>query len=154
MKDFLLLTPGPTMVPPSVLEAMALPMIHHRTKQYQAILEKVNSDLQKVFLTKHPVMTFACSGTGAMEASITNCLSKTDKVLSFSAGKWGERYRDIAKTYGLNVISTEKASGEAFTPQEIKEALEKNPDARAVLITLCETSTAVTHPIEAIAKVT
>ena len=154
MNEFLLLTPGPTTVPPRILEKLSLPLIHHRTKEYQVILERVNANLQKVFLTKHPVMTFACSGTGAMEASITNCLSKTDKVLSFSAGKWGERYRDIARAYGLNVISTEKASGEAFTPQEIKEALEKNPDARAVLITLCETSTAVTHPIEAIAKVT
>src|SRR3990167_2979924 len=135
MKDFLLLTPGPTMVPPSVLEAMALPMIHHRTKQYQAILEKVNSDLQKVFLTKHPVMTFASSGTGAMEASITNCLSKGDTVLSFSAGKWGERYRDIAKTYGLDVKSFEKTYGTAVSAEEVKEVIGKYPSAKALLIT-------------------
>ena len=86
MKEFLLLTPGPTAVPQRVLNALALPMIHHRTKQYQAILEVVNANLGKVFLTKHPVMTFASSGTGAMEASLINLLSKGDSVLSFSAG--------------------------------------------------------------------
>ncbi len=154
MKEFLLLTPGPTNVPPRVLAKMALPMIHHRTKEFQGILERVNANLAKVFVTKNPVMTFASSGTGAMEATITNLLSKGDVVLSFSAGKWGERYRDIAKVYGMDVKSLEKESGEAFTANEVREALKANPTAKAVLITLCETSTAVCHPIQEIAKVT
>lgn len=154
MKEFLLLTPGPTNVPRRILEALSLPMIHHRTKDYQAILERVNANLKKVFLTQYDVMTFASSGTGAMEASLTNCLSKGDMVLSFSAGKWGERYRDIARAYGFDVKSFEKKYGEAFEASEIKEALGKNPSAKAVLLTLCETSTAVVHPVEAVAKVT
>jgi serine---pyruvate transaminase len=154
MKEHLLLTPGPTNVPRRVLDKVALPMIHHRTKEFQAILERVNLNLQKVFLTKHPVMTFAASGTGAMEGSITNLLSKGDTVLSFSAGKWGERYRDIAKTYGMDVKSIEKPYGEAFSAAEVEAGLKANPNAKAVIITLCETSTAVTHPIESIAKVT
>ncbi len=153
MSDMLLLTPGPSMVPQSVLDVLSLPMMHHRTKQYQAILEGVNANLKKVFLTKHPVMHFASSGTGAMEAALLNCLSKGDTVLSFSSGKWGERYRDIAKTYGFNVKSYEKAYGEAFQGNEIKEALSKEPKAKAVLITLCETSTAVLQPVQEIAKV-
>jgi aspartate aminotransferase-like enzyme len=154
MKDFLLLTPGPTKVPARVLEKAALPMIHHRTKEFQAILERTNANLSKVFATKHPVLTFAASGTGAMEGSITNLFSKGDVILSFSAGKWGERYRDIAKAYGLEVKSFEKAYGEAFTPAEVEAGLKANPNAKGVLVTLCETSTAVVHPIEAIAKVT
>lgn len=154
MNDFLLLTPGPTTVPDRVLQKSSLPLIHHRTKDYQAILERVNANLQKVFLTRHPVMTFASSGTGAMEASVTNCLSKGDLVLSFSAGKWGERYRDISRAFGLDVKSFEKAYGEAFDPQEVERALEAHPNAKAVLITLCETSTAVVHPVEKIAKLT
>ena len=154
MKEFLLLTPGPTSVPARILEKTALPVIHHRTKEYQAILERVNANLQKVFLTKHPVLTFASSGTGAMEGSITNCLSKGDTVLSFSSGKWGERYRDIARAYGLDVKSFEKKYGEAIDPAEVADALKKNPSTKAVLIALCETSTAVVHPIEAIAKLT
>ena len=154
MNEFLLLTPGPTTVPPRILEKLSLPLIHHRTKEYQAILERVSANLQKVFLTKHPVMTFASSGTGAMEASITNCLSKGDTVLSFSAGKWGERYRDIAKAYGLDVKSFEKPYGTAVSAEEVKEGIQKHPGAKAILITLCETSTAVLHPVEAIAKLT
>ncbi len=154
MKETLLLTPGPTNVPRRVLDATALPMIHHRTKEFQGILERVNANLQKVFVTKNPVMTFAASGTGAMEASITNLLSRGDKVLSFSAGKWGERYRDIAKTFGLNVQSIEGVYGEAFDPQQIREELKKNPDAKAVLTTLCETSTAVMHPVKEFAQIT
>jgi len=88
-----------------------------------------------------------------MEGSITNCLSVGDTALSFSAGKWGERYRDIARAYGLDVKSFEKRYGEAVEAGEVEAALKKNPNAKAVLITLCETSTAVLHPIEAIAKV-
>ena len=154
MKDFLLLTPGPTTVPSRILEKSSLPLIHHRTKEYQALLERINGNLKKVFLTQYPVMTFASSGTGAMEGSITNCLSKGEPVLSFSAGKWGERYRDIARAYGLDVKSFEKKYGEAIAPFEVEEALKQNPNAKAILITLCETSTAVLHPIEAIAKIT
>lgn len=154
MKEFLLLTPGPTNVPRRILDKTAVPMIHHRTKEYQAILERVNANLQKVFCTKNPVLTFAASGTGAMEGSITNLLSKGDVVLSFSAGKWGERYRDIAKTYGLDVKSFEKPYGEAFTAAEVKDALAKHPNAAAILIALCETSTAVMHPVKEIAAVT
>lgn len=154
MKETLLLTPGPTSVPRRILDKTALPMIHHRTKEFQAILERVNANLQKVFVTKHPVMTFAASGTGAMEGSITNLLSPGDTVISYSAGKWGERYRDIAKAYGMNVKSYELPYGTAVEPANLEAALKENPTAKAILVTLCETSTAVTHPVEKLAQIT
>lgn len=154
MKEALLLTPGPTNVPKRILEKTALPMIHHRTKEFQAILERVNTNLQKVFLTQNPVMTFAASGTGAMEASITNLLSPGDTVISYSAGKWGERYRDIARAYGMNVKSYELPYGTAVEPVHLEAALKENSSAKAVLITLCETSTAVTHPVQKLAALT
>ena len=154
MKEALLLTPGPTNVPRRILDATAVPMIHHRTKEFQGILERVFADLRKVFCTQHPVLMFAASGTGAMEGCITNFFSKGDTVLSFSAGKWGERFRDIAKVNGLDVKSYEKAYGEAFTAAEVREALKANPQAKGVLTTLCETSTAVMHPVKEIAEVT
>lgn len=154
MKEALLLTPGPTNVPARILQKTALPMIHHRTKEFQNILERVNGNLSKVFATKHPVLYFASSGTGAMEASITNLLSKGDSVISISAGKWGERYRDIAKANGLDVKSYELPYGQAVTAAEVSAALKDNPRAKAVLVTLCETSTAVTHPVKEIAAVT
>ncbi len=154
MKEALLLTPGPTNVPARILEKTALPMIHHRTKEFQAILERVNLNLGKVFMTKHPVLYFASSGTGAMEASITNLLSKGDTVISVSAGKWGERYRDIARAYQLDVKSYEIEYGKAVSAEEVAAALKANPGAKAVLMTLCETSTAVVHPVKEIAALT
>jgi aspartate aminotransferase-like enzyme len=154
MKETLLLTPGPTNVPRRILDATAVPMIHHRTKEFQAILERVFAGLQKVFCTKHPVMLFAASGTGAMEGSLTNLFSRGDTVLSFTAGKWGERYRDIARSYGLDVKNFELPYGEAFRAEQIAEALKQHPGAKGVLTTLCETSTAVLHPIREISRVT
>lgn len=154
MKEFLLLTPGPTSVPRRVLDKTALPMIHHRTKEYQAILERVNADLGKVFGTQCPVMTFASSGTGAMDASITNLFSKGDTIISYSAGKWGERYRDIARAYGLDVKSYEIPYGQAVKAEQVESALKEHPGAKGVIVTLCETSTAVTHPVREIAKIT
>ncbi len=154
MSQQLLLTPGPSEVPPRVLARIAQPLVHHRTKDFQAVLARVHENLRKVFLTQHPVMSFACSGTGAMEASITNCLSPGDTVLSFSSGKWGERYRDIAKVYGLEVHSFEKPYGQAVSPEEVRSALKKYPQVKGVLVALCETSTGVLHPVEAIAKET
>lgn len=154
MENFLLLTPGPTEVPRRVLETQSLPMIHHRTKDYQAILERVHAALQKVFCTSAPVLTFASSGTGAMEGSILNLLRRGDKVLSVSAGKWGERYRDIARVYGLDVKSYELPYGEAVTAAAVEKALKEHSDAKAVLLTLCETSTAVAHPVQEVAAIT
>lgn len=154
MKEALLLTPGPTNVPRRILDATAVPMIHHRTKEFQAILERVFADLGKVFCTKNPVMLFAASGTGAMEASLTNLFSKGDTILSFTAGKWGERYRDIAKANGLDVKNFERPYGEAFRPEQIADALKQYPGAKGVLTTLCETSTAVMHPIREISEIT
>jgi len=154
MKEALLLTPGPTNVPRRILDATALPMIHHRTKEFQAVLERVFGNLRKVFCTKHPVLMFAASGTGAMESSLTNLYSKGDTILSFTAGKWGERWRDIAKVNGLDVKNFELPYGEAFTPQIVSDALKQNPNAKGVLMTLCETSTAVMHPVKEIAVIT
>jgi len=154
MKESLLLTPGPTNVPKRVLDKTALPMIHHRTKEFQGILERVNANLQKIFLTRGPVMTFASSGTGAMEASITNLLSKGDTVIVVTAGKWGERYREIAQAYGLNVKSYEIPYGQAVTLEVVEKALSEHREAKAMLTTLCETSTAVMHPVREIAQLT
>lgn len=150
----LLLTPGPSMVPQRVLDAMALPMVHHRTKDFVKIAERVDENLKKAFCTSNPVVSFSSSGTGAMEASIVNLFSGGDKVIAAHAGKFGERYRDIAKAYGLQVVEVVNPSGEVIRPEQIAEALKAHPDAKAVLTTHLETSTGVAHPIQGIAAVT
>lgn len=150
----LLLTPGPSMVPQRVLDAMALPMVHHRTKDFVKIAERVDENLKKAFCTSNPVVSFASSGTGAMEASIVNLFSAGDKVIAAYAGKFGERYRDIAKAYGLQVVEIVNPSGEVIRPEQVAEALKQHPDAKAVLMTHLETSTGVAHPIEGVSAVT
>ena len=153
MKKNYLMTPGPTPVPEDIREEMAKPIIHHRTKEYQAIFKDVTEGLRKIFKTSGDVFTFTSSGTGAMEASIVNVLSPGDKIIVVRGGKFGERFGDIAKAYGVEVIPIDVEWGSAPQPEVIKDALKKNPGVKGVYATLCETSTATVYDIKAIGEV-
>jgi len=153
MKKSYLMTPGPTPVPQDIRDEMAKPMIHHRTKEYQAIFKDVTEGLRKIFKTTNDVFTFTSSGTGAMEASIVNLLSPGDKIIVVRGGKFGERFGDIAKAYGVEVVPIDVEWGSGPTPASIKEALDKNPTVKAVYTTLCETSTATVFDIKSIGEV-
>lgn len=148
-----LMTPGPTPVPEDIRLEMAKPIIHHRTKEYQAIFKDVTEGLRKVFKTSNDVYTFTSSGTGAMEASIVNVLSPGDKIIVVRGGKFGERFGDIAKAYGVEVIPIDIEWGNAPSPDVIKDTLKKNPAVKGVYTTLCETSTATVFDIKAIGEV-
>src|SRR3989338_6511408 len=100
----ILLTPGPTPVPPEVLQVMAEPIFHHRTPRYRELFKEVSEELKTVFRTRQNVYTFTGSGTLAMEASVVNFLSPGDKIICLEAGKFGERWGKIGKAYGLNAI--------------------------------------------------
>jgi len=148
-----LMTPGPTPVPPEVLLEMAKPILHHRTPQYQAIFKEVNEMLKYVFQTNNDVVSFASSGTGAMEASVVNLLSKGDKVVVVKGGKFGERFEEICSAYGVKVIPVDVEWGKTPQPSLIRDILEKNEEVRAVFLNLCETSTGTVYDIKAIAEV-
>jgi aspartate aminotransferase-like enzyme len=148
-----LMTPGPTPVPEDIRMEMAKPMIHHRTKEYQAIFKDVTEGLQKIFKTNGDVFTFTSSGTGAMEASIVNVLSSGDKIIVVRGGKFGERFGDIAKAYGIEVIPLDVEWGTSPKPEDVADLLAKNPDVKAVYTTLCETSTATMFDIKAIGAI-
>lgn len=149
-----LLTPGPTAIPDRVRLAMAMPMIHHRKPEFKAIMEETRAYLKKLFGTEQEVLPLASSGTGAMTAAVTNLFSRGEKIIVAQAGKFGERWREIAKVQGLDVVEIAKPWGQAISADDIEEALQKNPDAQGVCIQICETSTGVMHPIYEIAKVT
>ena len=153
MRKTRLMAPGPTPVPEKVLLRMADTIIHHRTPQFQAVLKDVNVKLKKVFQTENPVMVMSSSGTGAMETSIVNFLSAGDQTIVINSGKFGERFRDICKAYGVDCLTYDVEPGMAADPAVIEDLLKKNPGVKAVYGTLCETSTGVVSDIEAIGKV-
>ena len=151
-KRNILLTPGPTPVPPEVLQVMAEPIFHHRTPRYRELFREVSGDLKTVFRTAQTVYTFTGSGTLAMEASIVNFLSPRDKVITLEEGKFGERWSEITKEYQLNTVSIKVPYGETISPDEVGKVLKRHPDTKAVYGTLCETSTGVLLDVEAVAK--
>ena len=153
MKKEYLLTPGPTPLPPQVSLAMAKPIIHHRTPQFQEILKEASLGLKWAFQTGNDVFIISSSGTGAMEAAVINLLSSGDTALVVQGGKFGERWTEIAKAYGINAEVIDVEWGKAVSPAEISKRLKANPQIKAVFTTLCETSTGVDNDIQAIAAV-
>lgn len=154
MKKTYLLAPGPTPVPEAVNLEMAAPMVHHRTPQFSKIFGEAAEDAKYLFQTKQDVIILASTGTGGMESCITNLFSPGDKVLVVNGGKFGERWGKISQAYGLEPVWINVEWGQAVDPKEVKAALDKDKDIRAVLVQASETSTAVAHPIEALSKLT
>jgi aspartate aminotransferase-like enzyme len=149
-----LLAPGPTPVPPEVLAAMSLPVIHHRTPQFGEVLAQVQAGLRELFGTRNEVMILAASGTGAMESSVTNLLSPGDEAVFVNGGKFGERWGRICARYGVTAHEITVDWGRAVTPQAVSEALDAHPGATVLYVQASETSTCVLHPIAEIAAIT
>jgi aspartate aminotransferase-like enzyme len=139
------------MLPPEVLLRMAEPIMHHREPEFEKIFAEIREGLKYLFQTKNEVLIFTSSGTGAMEGAVSNVLSKKDKALVVRGGKFGERWGEICKAYGIEFIPIDVEWGKAVDPKRIKELLESDPSIRAVYTQASETSTGVKHPIEAIA---
>jgi serine---pyruvate transaminase len=147
-----MLTPGPTPVPEETLLELAKPVFYHRSAQARHLMLEVQEDLKYVFCTKNPVATLTCSGTGGMEAALVNCVPPGAKVICLSAGRWGERWKNICKPFGMEAISVTAPYGQPVQPEQLAEALAKHPDAAAVAATLSETATGVRHDIAAFGK--
>ncbi len=144
-----LLTPGPTPLYPKALYAMLDSDMHHRTEDFRAIYKGVLTDLRELMGTSNDVLVLVASGTGAMEASVTNCFSPGDRVIVCSAGKFGERWADITKTYGLNVTLLEEPYGSFVKAEALEKALAANPDVKGVFVQASETSTGAAHDVRA-----
>lgn len=145
-----LFTPGPTPLLPAAQNAMAAFTAHHRTADFKALYTRVLADMKDFIGTSNDVLVIASSGTGAMEGSISNLTSAGDRVLVLTAGKFGERWRDLAKAYGCNVDLVEKPYGETFSLDEVRAKL--TPETRAVYVQATESSTGVRHDVHGIAK--
>ena len=149
-----LLTPGPTPVPEETLLELAKPMIYHRTAAFRALLKEVLEDLQYVFQTQNPVVPLTSSGTGALEATLVNCVPPGGKVICLIAGRFGERWRSLAKAFGIEAVSVQVPYGQEVTPEMAAKALDEHPDANAICATLSETSTGSGQDIESLGAMT
>jgi aspartate aminotransferase-like enzyme len=154
MKKYQLMAPGPTPVPSEVLLAMAQPMLHHRTPEYEALFIEVRAGLKRLVQTSQEVIPLACSGTGAMEAAVVNTLSTGDTVAVVNAGKFGERWVEICRAYGVRVLELTAPYGETVPAQRVAETLRKTPGLAAVVTQHSESSTGVLHDVRGYAGVT
>ena len=148
-----LFTPGPVPVPDRVRLAMAQPIINHRAKDFLPLFEACRKGLQRCFQTRSPVVIFAASGTGAMEAAVSNVLSPGDHALVVRGGKFGERWAEICEAYGVRTTCIDVEWGRAVEPARVEQALAQHPDVKAVYLQASETSTGVCHPVREIAEI-
>ncbi len=153
MSNAILLAPGPVQLHPEVQKILAQPMIHHRTPEFDSILSRTLASLKFLFQTKQPVFMHTSTGSGAMESALVNVLSAGDQVLAIVSGKFGERWAEMAQTFGAEVIRLNVEWGSAVDVKEVEKILEKNPKIKIVMTQACETSTATTHPIEALGAI-
>src|SRR5690349_9707728 len=146
-----LFTPGPTQLLPTAQLAMAAATMHHRTAEFRALYTKVLADLKTFVGTKNDVIMFTASGTGAMEAAVANLTSPGDKVLVVTAGKFGERWEGLAKSYGCDLETLRAPYGHTVMPQQVREKLK--PEHKVLYMQGTESSTGVRHDVEGIARV-
>jgi aspartate aminotransferase-like enzyme len=146
-----LFTPGPTPLLPAAQTAMASFTAHHRTADFRALFQRVLADMKEFIGTQNDVLVVACSGTGVMEASVSNLTSPADKVLVLAAGNFGERWTGLAKAFGCKVDVLSAPYGETFSLSDIRAKLA--PDVRAVFVQATESSTGVRHDVQSIAKI-
>jgi aspartate aminotransferase-like enzyme len=153
MRKYHLLAPGPTPVPPEVLEAMARPLMHHRTKDFEAIFQEIREGLSWLYQAEGDVITLAASGSGGMEATVANLLSPGEKALIVEGGKFGERWVEICAAYGVETDVLSVEWGRSVNVDEIEARL-KAGGHRALFVQASETSTGAKHDVRKIAETT
>jgi len=147
-----LLTPGPTPLLPQALHAMMGSDIHHRTEDFRKVYRSVLAGLKEVMGTSNDVLALVASGTGAMEAALTNLFSPGDRAIVCSAGKFGERWAEMAQAFGLETIVLSEEYGGAVAAQRVADALKANPNVRGVFVQASETSTGAEHDVKAMGE--
>ncbi|MEK7746805.1 MAG: alanine--glyoxylate aminotransferase family protein [Elusimicrobiota bacterium] len=149
----IMLTPGPTPLPPSVYEKMAEPILHHRTQEFGRLFSGVLSALKSVFRTKNSVLMVTCSGTGSMESAVANLLSPGDLSLVHSTGAFGDRFLHIHKAYGLDPAFLSEEWGRAADGDKLRAALRSRTGVKAVFLQHTDTSTGVVNDLRALAAI-
>lgn len=148
-----LFTPGPVSAYPPALQAALDANIHHRTSDFKEILSSVMSSLRRIFGEPAEVFLFTSSGSGAMEAAVTNFFSPGEEVLIATCGKFGERWVELANRFQLKATVLKFPFGEPVNPDDVRKALRENKNIRGVFVQACESSTAVQNDMDELAKI-
>jgi aspartate aminotransferase-like enzyme len=151
IKDYLM-TAGPTPLPPRVMAAMGEPVVYHRAPAFDALFARVLERLPRVFGTANDTIVLTSSGTGAMESAMANLASPGEPILACAGGKFGERWIELGRAYGADVVAYEPGWGARLDPAEVDRLLGESPNVRVVFATLSETSTGVVHDVRALAR--
>ncbi len=152
MEPKLLLTPGPTPIPPEVSQAMSQGMIGHRSSDFTELMKHVQSNIGEVFGSKYPVAVLTSSGTSALETAMINLVGKDESIIIIASGAFGDRFKSIAKAHPFHVYIYEVPWGEGVNVQDFEAFLNSKSDIKAVFSQACETSTAVLHPVKEIGR--
>jgi aspartate aminotransferase-like enzyme len=144
--------PGPTPVPPQVMEALQGPMVPHRGEYFATLFADLQEQMKRIHGTTGDVYVLAGTGSAGWEASIVNTLNPGDKVLAIVNGNFGERFVTVAEAFGMNVVRLDAEWGKGIDVAEVRAKLAENPDVRAVLLTQNETSTGVLNPVKEIGE--
>jgi aspartate aminotransferase-like enzyme len=145
--------PGPTPLPERVVRSMSRPMIDHRGSEFAAILAEITTGAKRVFKTSNDLLLLTSSGTGGLESAVANLVSPGDEVVAALCGNFGERFAALAAAYGADVVRLEFEWGQPVEADDLASVLERHPNAKVVLLTHNETSTGLTNPLEALARV-
>ena len=145
--------PGPTPLPERVVRSMNRPMIDHRGPEFAAILAEITAGAKRVFKTSNDLLLLTSSGTGGLESAVANLVSPGDEVVAAVCGNFGERFAALATAYGADVVRLEFEWGQPVDPKDLEAVLERHPKAKVVLLTHNETSTGLTNPLEALARI-
>ncbi|WP_456400103.1 pyridoxal-phosphate-dependent aminotransferase family protein [Persephonella sp.] len=148
-----LFTPGPVPLPPQVIKALGQQIIHHRTPEFTEIFLNTRKNFQKLLKTDRDVLIFASSGSGAMEASVLNFFKKGDMVLIINAGKFGQRWKELASTFELKIVDYEITWGKTYDKDRIIEIIGEFPNLKGIFVQHSETSTTTLHDIKFLAEV-
>jgi aspartate aminotransferase-like enzyme len=148
-----LMTAGPTPIPPAVSQAMAQPVLYHRAPAFIEVYARCLDRLKEVVQTHNDVLTFAASGSGAMESAVANLTRPGEPALVASCGKFGERWVDLCGAFGAEVVHHDAGWGNKVEPAELERVLAENAGVQVVFTTLSETSTGVVNDIAALTDV-
>jgi serine---pyruvate transaminase len=153
MRKNYIMTPGPVPISEDVLIEHGRPLMHHRSPEFSKIFTEVTDKLKKFMQTNNNVFILTSSGTGSLEAAVTNAFSVGDKVLVVNVGNFGERFKKISEKFGLEVLALDYEWGTAANPADVKKMLDENPDIKGVMIQHSETSTGILNDIEKVGNI-